>query len=124
MIIAPDPTFPLLLLQQQGQPSAGAGGLAGMLVPMILVFGIFYVLIIRPQQKKQRQAQTERDKMLAALKPQDKVITNGGIYGTVIAVRESTVQLKIAQSVSIEVSRSAVAQLQDSELGKEAEAGK
>ena len=95
-----------------------------MLVPMILVFGIFYVLIIRPQQKKQRQAQTERDKMLAALKPQDKVITNGGIYGTVIAVRESTVQLKIAQSVSIEVSRSAVAQLQDSELGKEAEAGK
>jgi preprotein translocase subunit YajC len=115
--IAPG-TF-LILLQQDG----GGGSLTGLLVPMVLIFGIFYFLIIRPQQKKQRQAQTERDEMLSSLKPNDKVITSGGIYGTIIAVRENTVQLKIAQSVSIEVLRSAIAGPQSSDV-KEVEAVK
>lgn len=62
--------------------------------------------------------------MLKALKSGDKVITTGGIYGTIVAVREKddTVQLRIAQSVSIEAERSAIARVQPSE--KEAEAGK
>jgi preprotein translocase subunit YajC len=115
--IAPG-TF-LILLQQDG----GGGSLTGLLVPMVLIFGIFYFLIIRPQQKKQRHAQTERDEMLSSLKSNDKVITSGGIYGTIIAVRENTVQLKIAQGVSIEVSRSAIAGPQSSEV-KEVEAAK
>src|SRR5215467_6197292 len=114
--IAPG-TF-LILLQQDG-----GGGLTGLLVPMVLIFGIFYFLIIRPQQKKQRQAQAERDELLSSLKPNDKVITSGGIYGTIIAVRENTVQLKIAQGVSIEVLRSAIAGPQSSEV-KEVEAVK
>ena len=90
---------------------------------MVLVFGIFYFLIIRPQQKKQRQQQTEREKMLEGLKPNDKIITNGGIYGTIIAVKENTVMIRIAQSVSIELSRTAVAGMQSSEI-KEVETAK
>lgn len=94
------------------------------LLPFVLIFVIFYFLLIRPQQKKQRLAQQERDTMLKALKAGDKVVTSGGIYGTIVAVREKddTVQLRIAQSVSIEAERSAIARLQPSE--KEAEATK
>jgi preprotein translocase subunit YajC len=105
------------------QGGNAAGGLVGLL-PFILIFVIFYFLLIRPQQKKQRLAQQEREAMLKALKSGDKVITTGGIYGTIVAVREKddTVQLRIAQSVSIEAERSAIARVQPSE--KEAEAGK
>ena len=106
----------------QGGGSA-TGGLIGLL-PFILIFVIFYFLLIRPQQKRQRLAQQERDSMLKALKAGDKVVTTGGIYGTIVAVREKddTVQLRIAQSVSVEAERSSVARLQTSE--KEAEASK
>jgi preprotein translocase subunit YajC len=101
----------------------GAGGLIG-LMPFILIFAILYLLVIRPQQKKQRQAQTERANLLKGLKPGDKVVTTGGIYGTIVAVRDKddTVQLRIAQSVSVEAERSAIARLQVSE--KEVEAVK
>src|SRR5262244_3520960 len=79
------------------QGGGTTGGLIGLL-PFILIFVIFYFLLIRPQQKRQRQAQQERDTMLKALKPGDKVVTTGGIYGTIVAVREKddTVQLRIA----------------------------
>jgi preprotein translocase subunit YajC len=99
------------------------GGLIGLL-PFVLIFVIFYFLLIRPQQKKQRLAQQERDALLKALKPGDKVVTTGGIYGTIVAVRDKddTVQLRIAQSVSIEAERSAIGRLQVSE--KELEASK
>jgi preprotein translocase subunit YajC len=107
----------LLLIQQ-----SGAGGIIGLFLPMILVFAVFYLLIIRPQQKKQRQMQLERERMLNSLKPGDKVITTGGIHGTIVSVGEDTVQLRIAQSVAIKINRSAVAELQSAE--KEAEAVK
>jgi preprotein translocase subunit YajC len=112
----------LLFIQQ---PTGGIGGLAGLLLPWILIFGIFYILVIRPQQKRQRQAQAERDQLLKSLKPGDKVVTSGGIYGTIVAVKDKddTVQLRIAQSVSIEVLRSSIAGLQSSEI-KEVEAAK
>lgn len=94
------------------------------LLPFILIFVIFYFLLIRPQQKKQREAQQEREAMLRALKAGDKVVTTGGIYGTIVAVRDkdNTVQLRIAQSVSVEAERSAIARLQTSE--KEVELSK
>jgi preprotein translocase subunit YajC len=121
MILAPDSSaIPFALQASSGQ----GGSLSGVLVPMIVVFGIFYFLIIRPQQKKQRDAQTERDRMLSALKAGDKIITNGGIYGTLIAVNEKTVQLRIAQSVSIQVLRSSIAELQESEAAREVEAAR
>ncbi|HYL98736.1 MAG TPA: preprotein translocase subunit YajC [Blastocatellia bacterium] len=109
------PGFILFFLQGGG--AAGGGSLfTGLIAPMILVFGIFYFLIIRPQQKKQKQQQTEREKMLDSLKPNDKIITTGGIYGTIIGVRESTVMLRIAQGVSVELSRTAVAGMQSSDV--------
>jgi preprotein translocase subunit YajC len=103
---------PVLMLLQGG----GASGLVGLL-PFILIFAILYLLVIRPQQKKQRDALTERNNMLKALKSGDKVVTTGGIYGTIVAVREKddTIQLRIAQSVSVEAERSAIARLQVSE---------
>ncbi len=110
-------SVPILLMLQ------GGAGLA-QLLPFILIFAILYLLVIRPQQKKQRQAQTERTNMLKALKPGDKVVTSGGIYGTIVAVREKddTIQLRIAQSVSVEAERTAIARLQVSD--KEVEAVK
>jgi preprotein translocase subunit YajC len=113
-----------LLFFLQGNGGMG-GGLIGLLLPWILIFGIFYFLVIRPQQKRQRQAQTEREQLLKSLKPGDKVVTSGGIYGTIVAVKDKddTVQLRIAQSVSIEVLRSSIAGLQSSDI-KEVEATK
>ncbi|HVG20521.1 MAG TPA: preprotein translocase subunit YajC [Blastocatellia bacterium] len=108
------------------QPAnGGGGGLLISLMPMLIIFLIFYFLVIRPQQKRQRQAQAEREQLLKSLKPGDKVVTSGGIYGTIVAVRdkEDTVQLRIAQSVSIEVLRSSIAGPQSSEV-KEVEAAK
>lgn len=109
----------LFLAQQQG----GFGALIASLMPIFLVFLVFYLLIIRPQQKRQRQMMEERERMLSSLKPGDKVVTSGGIYGTIVALRGNTVQLRIAQSVSIEVRKSAIEGLQ-SEEGREAEAAK
>lgn len=82
-----------------------------MLIPMVLVFVLFYFLIIVPQRKRQRAV----DDMLNNLKAGDKVVTSGGIYGQIISVREDkrTVQLKIAENVRIEVARTAISGLQD-----------
>lgn len=111
----------LFILQTGGT----GGGLIGLLLPWVIIFGIFYFLVIRPQQKRQRQAQAEREQLLKGLKAGDKVVTSGGIYGTIVAVRDKddTVQLRIAPSVSIEVLRSSIAGLQSSEI-KEIEAAK
>jgi preprotein translocase subunit YajC len=89
----------------------GGGSSLGMLIPMVLVFVLFYFLIIVPQRKRQRAI----DEMLNNLKAGDKVVTSGGIYGQVISVREDkrTVQLKIAENVRIEVARTAISGLQE-----------
>jgi len=75
------------------------------LVTFGLVFVIFYFLIIRPQQKKQKEAQ----KMIEAIKKGDKVVTIGGVHGVVHAVKEGTVVVKVDDSARIEFSKSAIA---------------
>lgn len=92
-------------LLAQGQPS---GGFATMLLPWVLVMGIFYALLILPQQRRQKKVQA----MLNGLKSGDKVITSSGIYGTVLGLEGDTIQLRIAEQVKIKVSRSAIASLQ------------
>lgn len=84
--------------------------LLGMLVPLIAFFGIFYFLLILPYRRQQKKTQ----RMLATLKAGDKVVTNGGIYGTIVGVDDGsqTVQLRIAEQVKIKVARSAIAGLQ------------
>jgi preprotein translocase subunit YajC len=113
--------FPAFLAFLQG--GGAGGGLIGLL-PFILIFVIFYFLLIRPQQQRQKKAAQERNEMLKALKAGDKIVTTGGIYGTIVAVREKddTVLLRIAQSVSVEAERSSIARLQTSD--KEVEASK
>ncbi|HVA72253.1 MAG TPA: preprotein translocase subunit YajC [Candidatus Limnocylindrales bacterium] len=83
------------------------GGLVAIL-PFILILIILYVLMILPAQRRQKKLAA----MIAALKNGDKVITNGGIYGTVVALDNESVQLRIAEQVKIRVSRSAIAGLQ------------
>ena len=92
----------LLMGGQPGQP----GNIWGMMTPMILIFVIMYFLIIRPQAKRQK----EHQKMLSALEKGDQVVTAGGIYGTVVGIKEkdSIVIVKIADNVKIEVARSSI----------------
>ena len=83
----------------------GVGGLGGALVPMLLIFGVFYLLLIRPQQKKQRQLQAT----IAELKAGDKVITTGGVIGTITVVRDTSFYIRTAEKTILEIARSAVA---------------
>jgi preprotein translocase subunit YajC len=88
-------------------PSGTDGGpsLITSFIPILLIFVIFYFLLIRPQQKKQRQHQD----MLKALRRGDRVVTNGGMYGAVVDVKENIIVLKIAEGVKIEVIKNAIA---------------
>ena len=81
---------------------------------MIIVMGIFYVMLILPQQRQRKKVQA----MLQALKNGDKVITSSGIYGTVNGIDGDTVILKIADQVKIRIARSAIAQVEASEDAK------
>jgi preprotein translocase subunit YajC len=99
-------------LQAPGQPSGFM-----MFLPLILIMVIFYFLMILPAQRRQKKATD----MLKALKNGDKVITNGGIYGTIVGLDESddTVQLRIAEQVKMKVARNAIAGMQQQEPPKE-----
>lgn len=74
-------------------------------LPFILIFVIFYFLLIAPARKKQKQHQA----MLGQIKNGDKVVTNGGIHGTVVGVADDIVQLRIAEQVKIDVAKNAIA---------------
>lgn len=95
-----------LVVQAQAQP----GGIA-LFLPLILIMVIFYFLMIMPAQRRQKKVA----QMLKDLKTGDKIITNGGIYGTIVGLDTDSVQLRIAEQVKIKVSRSAIAGLQTEE---------
>ena len=98
------------VLAAQNQPAPGGmQGLIANFMPMILIFVIMYLLLIRPQQKKAK----EHREMLSQLKVGDNIVTNGGIHGTITQVRDRTVLLKIAKNVEIEVARAAIGNRQD-----------
>ncbi len=97
------------------QVTGGAAGILGNpLTMMIIVMGIFYVMLILPQQRQRKKVQA----MLQAIKSGDKVITTSGIYGTVNGIDGETVILKIADQVKIRIARSAIAQVEASEDAK------
>jgi preprotein translocase subunit YajC len=89
-------------------PSPGGGSSPGsifiQLVPMVLVFAIFFFLLIRPQQRERQR----RESMLANLKKGDRVATTGGLIGTVMGLNDRVVTLRIADSVRVECLRSAI----------------
>ncbi|MDD2597873.1 MAG: preprotein translocase subunit YajC [Kiritimatiellae bacterium] len=101
----------LIILAQAG----AQGGIGTMLVPMALVFGIFYFMMIRPQQRKEK----ERLRMIAELRAGQKVIFAGGLTGTIAEAKDSTFMVEIAPKVVIEVARGAISQvLQDGDAIK------
>src|ERR1039457_3886514 len=93
-----------LFLMAQG---TGAGGLMAF-APLLIIMVIFYVLLILPAQRRQKKTQ----QILTALKNGDKVVTSGGVFGTIVGLEGDAIQLRIADQVKVKVLRSAVASLQ------------
>jgi preprotein translocase subunit YajC len=96
----------ILLSMFQG----GLGALGG-LVPMLLIIAVFYVLMVRPQQKRQRELQ----QTISQLKIGDRVVTTGGIIGTITTVRDTSFFIRSADKSILEVARSAVAGIEGEE---------
>ncbi|KPK41711.1 MAG: hypothetical protein AMJ78_04725 [Omnitrophica WOR_2 bacterium SM23_29] len=74
-------------------------------MPIILIFIVFYFMLIRPQQKRQKQ----HEQMIRNLTKNDEVVTNGGVHGTIINVKDTTVILRVDDNVKLEVERHAIA---------------
>jgi len=94
--------------QSQGTAPTGGGGFLSqinMLLPFIAMFAIFYFLLIRPQQRKQR----DHRQLLQHLKRGDRVVTSGGIYGTITKIRNDVAHIEIADQVRIRVTKSSIA---------------
>jgi preprotein translocase subunit YajC len=93
--------------------AATPGGLGALvsspIVPMILMFGVFYVVLILPMRKRQRALQQQ----IENLKKGDRVVTNGGLYGEVAAIEPTVVLLKVADNVRLRVAKSAITGLED-----------
>jgi preprotein translocase subunit YajC len=92
-------------------PGAGPAGPEQFLftfAPLIAIAFIFYFLIIRPQQKKQK----ETEAMLKSIRKGDRVLTSGGIFGTVIGSKDDVIVLKVAEDVKVEFSRASIVQVQ------------
>jgi preprotein translocase subunit YajC len=83
----------------------GSLGALTQLVPMVLIIGVFYVLLIRPQQKRQRQLQDT----IATLKIGDRVVTTGGVIGTITTVKDSSFLIRSAEKSILEIARTSVA---------------
>ena len=98
-----------------GDAGAQGGGMSS-LVMMLAIFAIFYFILIRPQQKKMK----EHKKMVEELKKGDRIITAGGIYGTVEGASQNTLTVKIAEGVKVKVTRGSVGTvITEEEAGKE-----
>ena len=103
-------------------PSGGGGDASGpgfliSMIPILLMFAIIYLLLIRPQQKKQREHQA----MLDALQNGDKVVTQGGIIGVITGLKADVVTVRIADDVRIDLQRSSISRLISSKKGNKEE---
>lgn len=85
-------------------PEVGTGSILTMLWPFLIMFAVFYFLLIRPQQKKNKQ----RNQMLAALQKGDRVVTIGGIHGTIVEITDDIVVLLVNDATKLTFDRSAV----------------
>ncbi len=91
-------------LAQTTDAAASQGSVTGMFIQLALIFLIFYILLIRPQQKKIKQ----QEAMLAAIKKGDEIITNGGVYGKVVEAEPFDLTIEIAEGVRVKMVRSMV----------------
>lgn len=85
------------------------------LFPLILIFAIFYFLIIRPQKTKEKEHKT----MLNNLNKNDEVVTSGGIYGTIVNVKDKTLILRIDENVKIEVEKNCIAYIKKKQASEQ-----
>jgi preprotein translocase subunit YajC len=92
--------------QGGGATGQGVGGFTS-LIPIILMFVIFYFLLIRPQQKKSK----EQREMINQLKKGDRIVTSGGLHGRITATGEQTMTVEIADKVRVKITRGSVAQV-------------
>lgn len=101
--------FLATVLAMAGAPGGGTGGgqtsWYSTLVPLVVIFAIFYFLMIRPQQKQQKKHR----EMLSTMRKGDKVVTRGGMHGTIYGIADNVVTLEVADNVKIKFSREAVA---------------
>lgn len=98
----------LMTSLQAAQPARPQGpSFFTALLPFLLVFVIFYLLIILPQRKKQKKHMS----MVEQLKPGDRIVTTGGIFGTVMGVQKDRIELKVAANVKIDITKTAVAMI-------------
>ncbi|MBM9594919.1 preprotein translocase subunit YajC [Roseitranquillus sediminis] len=98
----------MLATPAYAQAAGGAGGAIASFVPLILIFAIMYFLLIRPQQKRVK----EHQKMVAALRRGDQIVTQGGIIGKVSKVKDDgELEVEVAEGVRVRVVRSTVAQV-------------
>ena len=95
----------LNILLQAAPAAAPQGGMGGYSVlMMVLIFVVFYFFMIRPQTKKQKEIRAQRE----AMKPGDRVVTSGGIYGKIRDIKENTITVEIAENVRITVDKNSV----------------
>lgn len=93
-----------IFLAMAPQGADGSGSLVSTLLMMGSIFLIFYFMIIRPQQKRQK----ERDKMIESVEKGDTVVTSSGIYGTVTGLEDKIIYVEIAQGVKVKFDKSAI----------------
>jgi preprotein translocase subunit YajC len=91
---------------------AGQGGGFSAFIPLILMFAIFYFLLIRPQQKKAKQHR----EMIASLKKGDRVVSSGGLHGTITGISDDVITMEIAPKIRVKVSRGSVAAAVNKEI--------
>ncbi len=103
----------LTALGTQGAATTGTGSTAGSMTTTFITFGliivIFYFLIIRPQKKREKETKN----MLSTMKKGDKIVTIGGIRGTIVSVKDATVVVKVDDNTRIEFTKGAIAQILD-----------
>ncbi len=107
-MLGPTPAY-----AQEAAAGGGAGSFVASFAPILLIFALFWLLLIRPQQKRQKELRN----MLEALKKGDKVITNGGLLGTVSSATKEVVTLQIADQVRVKVLRTEIMGMQDAMIG-------
>src|SRR6266487_1201792 len=107
--------FSLLLAQAQtAAPAQNPAGAIGFFVPFIFIFIIMYFVMFRPQKKRQEQQQ----RLIASIKTGDRVVTNAGIHGLIANVKETTVIVKVADNVKMEMEKSAITTVLKPEAAK------
>jgi len=100
-------TFSIPFVIAQAAPAAAAGNPILTFLPIIVLFGVFYFLMIRPQMKRQKELRT----MLTALARGDEVVTNGGIAGRIDTVGETFLSVEIAPNVLVQVQKGSISQV-------------